>query len=207
MLENNAQIGLEVNKTQDLGPVLNTNLVVPRESVTGFENTPCLVFGNGVEIETVVYAKSTQENVREMADGRSVLSLHQRRGSDGEGTDVVKVHFLPTTSLAERASDPEQVAESEKWHIQIDAITGFLSMANAFTKDQIIISNGSSPDYYLFMDTNPQFAAFMRLRCGFRGTIGGTQVWIKRSEFTSEENRALMSSFLESLKERVSTVS
>lgn len=164
------------------------NYFSPKESTTGLIPKPCLVFGNGIEIETVVYAKTTQETSRVAKDGQTIMVLPQRVGPNATGTDIVKVHFVPKTSLAERAHDPEEVAATERGQIKIDAMLGFLSLAQSLAHNQIHIAEHGEDDFYLFADTNPGFAAFLRNRCGFRGTIGGTEVWIKKSEFISDEN-------------------
>lgn len=161
---------------------------IPRESQTGLRDTPCLVFGNGVEIETVVYAKTTQENSKESKDGRTILLLPKRIGQNVEGQSIVKVHFLPKTDQHDRANDPSLVLEEEKKKVALDALEGFLLLAEALKNGKVEIRGNTSEDFYLYADTNPQFAAFLRGRCGFRGTVGGSEVWIKKSEFISPQN-------------------
>jgi hypothetical protein len=164
------------------------NYFPAREAVTGMRKTPCLIFGNGVEIETVVYAKTNQESKHLDRDWKTIFVLPQKIGTHVTGTDIVKVHFLPKTSLAERADEPELVSEGEVRQIQRDAMPGFLSLAQALKKNEVQIQGKDGDDFYLFADTNERFAAFLRQRCGFRGTLGGTQAWIKKSEFVSDEN-------------------
>ena len=88
--------------------------LTPKESVTGLLKDPFMVFGNGVEIEITVYAKTTQESVHTTKDWRQIFVLPQRTDKNFSGTDVVKIHFLPKTSIAERANDPAFVPEGEK---------------------------------------------------------------------------------------------
>lgn len=62
---------------------------------------------------------------------------------------------------------------------------GLLSLA-------VYIRDSNREDAYLYVDTHPQFTAFLRSYAGMRGTVPGDEVWIKESEFSSEANIAMM---------------
>ena len=160
----------------------------PREATTGMHDVPCLVFGNGVEIETIVSFKTTRELSKETSDGRITRVLPLKIGKDVVGTDIVRVHFLPRTSVSSRTNDPDLVPGNQRKQVALDCIAGFLSMAEAFNRNDIKITNQEGDDYYLLATTNSRFAAFLRQRCGFRGNAGGSDAWIRKSELSSEEN-------------------
>lgn len=160
------------------------------EGVTGLRNIPCIVFGNGVEIETKVWAKTKLGVIQRYSkDGRLITRLPITIGQNVEGTDIVKVHFVPETSLADRADDPALVPANERVQISLGCVNGFIKMAESLNKDEIDIE-GHDPgqDFYMLADTEAQFAAFMRRRLGFKGEVGSGMVWIRASEFASEEN-------------------
>lgn len=179
--------------------------LTPREATTGLFHTPCLVFGNGVEIETSVYAKTTQESEHLAKDGRTIRVLPIRLGDNLQGTDVVKIHFIPKTSLAERANDPLLVSEDEKPQIAMDCLTGFIALAHALRDRGVEIKDHrKEDDFYLFADTNFDFAEFLRKNCGFRGTDNGDWVWIRKNEFASDGNITKMTEALSVVKQKIS---
>jgi hypothetical protein len=180
----------------------------PREATTGLTHTPCLVFGNGVEIETVVFARTTKESEHRARDGRLVKVLPIRIGEDLEGTDVVNVHFIPKTSQVERANDPLLVLEEERPGIMLDCLRGFIALAGALKNDQVLINgHKQGEDFYLFADTNLEFAGFLERNCGFRGAEDNEWVWIRKSEFVAEENVERMKQAHEAIKTKIPPVS
>ncbi len=165
------------------------SLLSPRESKTGINNDPCLVFGNGVEIETRVWCKSPSETIRVDAQGKTRRILAKKMGPNATGVDVVKVHFVPSTSVAERANDPDLIPLDEKAQIKADCMHGYISLALALKKNEVTISSHEAgSDFYLFADTNARFANFLVNNCGFTGSHEASQVWVKASEFSSTEN-------------------
>ena len=61
-------------------------------------------------------------------------------------------------------------------------------MAAALQNGIQIKGQAEDEDFYLYAATNPQFAEFLRRRCGFRGDPEGSEVWVKKSEFATPEN-------------------
>jgi len=159
---------------------------IPKEAVTGLLDIPCLVFGNGVEIELKEAYTTRGTQSFQTKSGETVHRLPRGKGVGNES--VVKIHFLPKTDQWERAHDPALVSQEEKKKIAVDALDGFLLLADALQKDAVQIPDLSSRDFYLLAETNPRFAAFLRQRCGFTGDPEGTDVWIKKSDFISESN-------------------
>lgn len=175
----------------------------PVEGKTGMNDDPCLVYGNGVEIETVVRYKSPLEKVILESNGNTRQHLAQQGGTNARGVDIVKVHFLPKTSLAERASDPALVAQEEKEKIKVDCIQGFMSLAHGLVKNEVAISDHQpTDDFYLLADTNPGLALFLINSCGFRGNARSGQAWVRASEFSTQENIDKMLNFYKSLVEK-----
>lgn len=150
----------------------------PMEGKTGIADDPCLVYGNGVEIETIVHYKSPVEKTIVRPDGSSRQQLSRQGGVNAQGVDIVRVHFLPKTSLSERASDPTLVPHEEKEQIKVDCIQGFMSLAHGLAKNEVVISDHQSEeDFYLLADTNPGLALFLINSCGFRGNARSGQAW------------------------------
>jgi hypothetical protein len=174
--------------------------ITPIEATTGASEIPCLIFGNGVEIETVVYARTAGEVGIPNRQGRTILTLPHSYLKSNKGIDIVKVHFLPQTLQGERVCTPEEVPKDEKNKIAHDCVKGFLGMARALKSGDIDINGQQSDDYYLYANTSPRFAAFLRARCGFHGTAGEPEVWIKKSEFISEDNIKHMRKNLQMVK-------
>lgn len=171
---------------------MNEQLLQPaiKEGKTGVSGTSCLIFENGVEIELKSTMKTPGEVEVVRSNGRKEMHLPVIGASSKQNLiDLVKVHFLPKTSLADRANDPDEVAESEKSKIMLECVEGFIQMAQAF-KDDLVNIESLHPqrDYFLYVDTNPQLVALLRTRCGFTAAVGGTHAWIKKSEFCSDEN-------------------
>lgn len=169
--------------------MIEPGLAEYHESKTGLFDDDCVFIGNGVEIETTVWGKSPKESEITLDTGRNEFRLAKQVGPYAKGVDIVKVHFVPKTSIAERANEPELVPFEEKAKIRLDAIFGFLSLAYYLLKDEFTIKgHDSKEDFYLYADTNPGFALFLLQNCGFRGSCRSGEVWIKRSEFTSSQN-------------------
>jgi len=104
------------------------------------------------------------------SEGVSRRQLSLQGGTNARGTDVVRVHFLPKTSLSERANDPELIPPEEKDKIRKDCIQGFLSLASGLANHSVLINNhNNGDDYYLYADTNVGMALFLINSCGFRG--------------------------------------
>jgi hypothetical protein len=161
-----------------------------------------MVFGNGVQIDTQVIEKAGPEVITEDPDtGVQTYSLPRGDRNLVQGMDVVQVHFVPNTARLTRVSKPENIPQEEIGQVRIDCLTGFLSLAYALKANRVqIIDHQNGADFFLFSHTNTRLAAFLRTRCGFRGTLGGIQVWVEASKFTSDENIAHMLLQLEQLK-------
>lgn len=168
---------------------LNPIFLKLREGKTqGSSEHPCYVFGNGVELENRVCMRATYEGQSTLGNNPKQILKRDLR-LDQPGIDIVKVHFLPKTSIAERASDPALVPNEEKAKIKIDCLQGFMSLANSLAKNEIVISNHpSTDDFYILANTNPGLALFLINSCGFRGNARSGQAWIRASEFSTEDN-------------------
>jgi len=158
----------------------------PKPDVTGFFCTPCLIFGNGVEIETVVDGINPKNSSQ---SDRLKICIGSNNTWNIKGTDVVQIHFLPTTPLTSRTNDPTHILESEKNQIRIDCLIGFLSLARAITQNEVTITrHKSGDDFYLYADTNQGFALFLIQNCGFKGSARSGKVWIIASQFVAKKN-------------------
>lgn len=168
---------------------LNPIFLKPREGKTqGSSEHPCYVFGNGVELENRVCMRATYEGQSSLGNNPKPILKRDLR-LDQPGIDIVKTHFLPKTSVAERANDPDQVSTEERGKIKIDCLQGFMSLANSLAKNEIVISNhASTDDFYILADTNPGLALFLINACGFRGNARSGQAWIRASEFSTNDN-------------------
>jgi hypothetical protein len=144
---------------------------------------PGLIFGNGVEIETTVWVKASEI------------------GLVPADANVVKIHFLPKTSKSEQTNHPNLVPKAEKAQVKIDAITGFLELAEAIKNQKVKIANHNSEhDFFLCANTNIGLALFLKQNCGFDGEWRTGQVWILSSNFTSNSNIDSMSKKLKSIE-------
>lgn len=171
-----------------------------------------LIFGNGVEIETKVWEKVVQEKV-EKRGSRSIYALSRTHYVlpsrtitiiPALGTDLIQVHFTPLLSTGEKVNSPTMVPIAEKLPIALDCLDGFLSFAYALLANSIeVIDHDPKEELYLFAETHRSFAAFLRMRLGFRGTVAGNKAWTTQSDFTSDENMKYIHSQYAVLQNRI----
>lgn len=168
----------------------------------GSSEHPCYIFGNGVEIENRVSSRATYEGQSTLGKNRiPILKQDLRRNQPG--VDIVKVHFLPKTSLADRASDPALVPPEEKSKITLDCIQGFMSLGHSLAKNEVVISDHqSTEDFYLLAHTNPGLALFLINSCGFRRNARSGLAWVRASEFSTEDNINKMLSHYQKLVDK-----
>ncbi len=190
MLDNPLAVNMDTSLSNPEQHHLTPIFLQPRESVTGGKSEyPCFVFGNGVEIENRVCSKVKQEGIKVNHHGITSANLVRDIRRNAEGIDIVKVHFLPETSVTERASDVSQVPPQERAKIRTDCIQGFLSLAKSLVKNELsIVGHNSATDFYLLAEGTPGLALFLINNCSFRGNARTGRAWIRASEFSTEDN-------------------
>lgn len=163
-------------------------------------NVTCYRFGNGAEIENEVYGRTDGPEDRTLPGAEKsniVLPIDANEYSIGMH-EVVKIHFLPTLSNGKVAYEPKDVPKDEKKKIGADCLEGFITMAEALAKNSVEIEGLTGDDFYLQVLTNPFFATFLRQHCNF--FINGSQGWMLKSEFSSDENIEYMKKNLVKIK-------
>lgn len=185
MIDNSVNVG------DFLSPNEQLSLMVLKPidgSTQGSSEHPCHIFGNGVEIENRVCSRATHEGKSTLGRGNRMILKQDLRLKE-PGVDIVKVHFIPQTSVKDRATDPFYVPPEDQQKVKADCIIGFLSMAS-YIKDQklSIVGHEQNVDYYLLAATEPGLALFLITNCGFRGNARTGQAWVLASEFSASDN-------------------
>ena len=136
---------------------------------------PHVAFGNGVQMETTIYGKAKDI------------------GQSPPDMNVIKFHFLPVMPTGQRIDSPYLLLPNEKKRIRVEAMKGFLELADALAAKKISIPDlQTHEDFYLYAFPNLSLALFLIQNCGFHGYARDGKVWLKASEFASQENRSHM---------------
>jgi hypothetical protein len=140
---------------------------------------PVFEFGNGIQIEKRVWAKSEELKIGD------------------QNLDSVKIHFLPVINDV-RIGNPDEVPEDQRNSVRIDALNGLIQLAqNLQTLN--IENHEPTEDFFICAATNNKFARFLVSRCGFVGDYVDGLVYITANKFCSSENISLMRTQLKNL--------
>jgi len=157
-----------------------------------------LSFGNGIIVDKNVHFEFIREDATELGNS---LYIMPREALQTNNINIVGLHFLPNTENHMQVSYPDLVPNNEKAQIAYDCVEGFLSLAFFLKEGNEIILDQNNSDFYFLVSTTPRFAAFLKNRIGMRGETKGSQVWIRKSEFISDENIARMKENLQFFRE------
>ncbi len=136
------------------------NALEPRKDT----NSERLRFGNGLVIETVVENHFNKQ-------------------------DAILIHFVPDSTKERVINNPESVPKNERIGIAVDGLKALLSFAQYLRHEQVEIANHNpSKQLYLFADTNPELAIFLKQRAGFEAIKGDNHAWMNIKDFSSDEN-------------------
>ena len=153
--------------------------------------------------ETITFwCSNTQLSLNEQPYGRAQQEGSQKLIFNEDdihfGLPVYRMDFIPKLISGRTVVDPKLVPEEEHYRVAIHCIQGLLEFAHYLKPGKQMISVPRD-DFYIYLETSTQVAAFLRNRCGFSGEVKGRKVWMLKSQLISDENVSNLKEFLKSL--------